>query len=293
MNSALPLLLRVQESPSSSFHIRREQVPYFDNPWHYHPELELTLITESTGIRFVGDSIEPFGPGDLVLLGPNLPHFWRNDDAYYHPESERRAEALILRFRMTVWGSGFLDNPEMQPLRQLFQAADHGLHFPKEVADRIRPRMEDLPAESGIGRAVAWLRLFQALIETGSYRTLSRRTFFGQQPARDSDRMNRILAYIHKHLTDPISLDAVAAEASMNPAAFCRYFRRQTNKTFVDVLSELRINFACRLLTDTQKDVGQVCFESGFRNISHFNQVFRTCMGLTPTEFRRRRTASD
>lgn len=103
-----PLLLKVAESPADSIDIRHEQRPYFDNPWHYHPELELTLVIKSRGIRFVGDAIEPFAEGDLVLVGSNLPHYWRNDERYYASDSAQSAEAIILRFRANAWGNDFL-----------------------------------------------------------------------------------------------------------------------------------------------------------------------------------------
>lgn len=282
-----PLRLHIQESPAASFHIRQEQVPFFDNPWHYHPELELTLVTKSTGIRFVGDSIESFGPGDLVLLGANLPHYWRNDDVYYQATTQPQAEALILRFRLNTWGATLLESPEMVAIRRLFQRAATGICFSAEMAVVIQPLLEQLLRSHGIDRLVGWLQVFSTLANSDQYRLLSQKTFGGQHPTEDSDRMSQVLAYVHENLTKPITLAGVAAIASMNSAAFCRYFRQQTNKTFVAMLTELRINYACRLLLDTGKDVGEVCFDSGFRNVPYFNQVFKAHTGVSPTVFRK------
>jgi AraC-like DNA-binding protein len=284
-----PLLLKVGESAADSLDVRHEQRPYFDNPWHYHPELELTLVTRSTGLRFVGDCIEPFGPGDLVLLGPNLPHYWRNDAAYFGPTPPDRAEALILRFRSDAWGRDLLHRPELRPLRELFRRAERGLHFPASVAATVEPRLRDLLRSEGVGRLVVWLNLFADLAAVPGGRMLSDKAFGGGNPAQDSARISRVLDYVQQHLTEPIRLEEVAAVANLNPAAFCRYFKQQTNQTFVELLNDLRINYACRLLIDSDRDVGQVCFESGFRNVPHFNQVFKARKGVSPSAFRRER----
>lgn len=130
------------------------------------------------------------------------------------------------------------------------------------------------------------------LVQTSDYRILSQKAFGGNNPTEDSGRIGKVLAHIQQHLTDTIRLDQAATVANMNPAAFCRYFKQQTNKTFVEVLNELRINYACRLLMDSDKDVGQVCFDSGFRNVSHFNQVFKAYKGISPLSFRKRLTKS-
>lgn len=287
-----PLLLKVAGSPADSIDIRQERRPYFDNPWHYHPELELTLVTESRGIRFVGDAIEPFAEGDLVLLGANLPHYWRNDERYYALDSTQSAEAIILRFRANAWGNDFLATPEMQPLNALFQRANRGLQFGLAVAEEIRALLFRLLDAEGMDRLVLWLRVFAVLVQTDDYRVLSQQAFGGDNPREDSGRIGKVLAYVQQHLSETIRLDQVATVANMNPAAFCRYFKQRTNKTFVDVLNELRINYACRLLLDSDKDVGQVCFESGFRNVSHFNQVFKAHKGISPLSFRKRLTKS-
>lgn len=282
-----PLLLKVAERPADSIDIRYERQPHFDNPWHYHPELELTLITKSRGIRFVGDAIEPFEEGDLVLLGASLPHYWRNDARYYAPDSTESAEAIILRFRATAWGNEFLTAPEMQPLNELFHRANRGLHFGLAVAEEIRPLLRRLLAAEGLERMVRWLQVFAVLVLTNDYRILSQKAFGGTNPTEDSSRIGKVLAYIQQHLQEAIRLDQVATVAHMNPAAFCRYFKQQTNKTFVEVLNEFRINYACRLLLDSDKDVGQVCFDCGFRNVSHFNQVFKAHKGISPLSFRK------
>lgn len=281
-------LLRVQNSHAASFDVRYEEASVFHNPWHYHPELELTLILESKGVRFVGDSIEVFEAGDLVLLGANLPHYWRNDPAYYHAESTLKARAIILRFKLDLWGMAFLNAPEMKEIRDLFQQAARGIHFaPKQVAV-IQPLLFQLLNAKDGERIRLWVHIFEHLAAAPSYRLLSQISFVNSHPSRDSQRIQKVLTYVQEHLSDPITLEEVAASINMNVSAFCRYFKQQTNKTFIQLVNELRVNNACRLLLSSDLDVGQIAFECGFNTVSHFNAIFKKQTGLNPGEHRRK-----
>jgi AraC-like DNA-binding protein len=281
-----PRFLAVKNKQLETFNIRHEKVQIFQHPWHYHPELELNLIIESTGIRFIGDSIEPFEAGELVLLGANLPHYWMSDKRMLDPHSTIQAQAIILRFRIDLWGKFFTDIPEMKDIKALFERAARGLIFGKNVGIHIKPLLEQLLEAQYSARIRLWLHIFETLSQTEDYRFLSQTGFINKQPLRDSDRINTVLTYVQEHLADPIVLEDVAKIANMSIAAFCRYFKQQTNKTFIETLNELRINYACRLLAGTHKDISLICFESGFRNVPHFNAVFKENTGKTPTQYR-------
>lgn len=282
-----PQFLKVQENNSTSFDMRYEKVPYFDNPWHYHPELELTLITKSTGIRFVGDSVERFEAGDLVLLGAHLPHYWRNDTSFHEVHSKDTAEAIILRFRLDFLGKSLLASPEMGSIKQLFQQAAQGLGFGQKVSASLQVLMLKLHQSQGVDRLLIFLEIFKTLAETDDFRILSTKTFAGSNPNNDSDRINRVLNYIHLHLHENIKLEAVAALSNMNTTAFCRYIKAQTNKTFIALLNEMRIANACRLLLDRPRDVAEISYECGFDNVTHFNYTFKKITGQNPTTYRK------
>jgi AraC-like DNA-binding protein len=279
-----PLLLKVKEDSTNSFDIRHEKVPYFDNPWHYHPEFELALVLKSSGVRFIGDSIEPFEAGDLVLLGANLPHYWRNEGA------SEGAEAIILRFRSGMWGQPFFEIPEMRLINDLLQRAARGVHFPPRVADRVAPGLYQIVGSEGAKRLLGWIEVFTVLAEEPEFRLLSKKTFGGNRPMEDSGRIQTVLAYIQEHLTTELRLDEAADLANMNKAAFCRYFRQQTNKTFTEVVNELRIQLACRMLLDSSRDISQIGFQCGFQDVSYFNQIFKARKGVSPSGFRKAHT---
>ncbi len=281
-----PLLLKVKEDASSSFDIRHEKVPYFDNPWHYHPEFELALVLKSSGLRFIGDSIEPFMAGDLVLLGANLPHYWRNDNPDSLNKSES-AEAIILRFRSGMWGEHFFETPEMYRINELLKRAARGIYFPARIAEFVTPLLYRIVSSEGATRLVGWIEVFGLLANEPEFRLLSEKTFGGNRPMEDSDRIQTVLAYIQNHLTTELRLDKAADLAHMNKAAFCRYFKQQTNKTFIQVVNELRVQLACRMLLDSSRDISQIGFQCGFQDISYFNQVFKARKGVSPSGFRR------
>jgi AraC-like DNA-binding protein len=285
-----PLLLKVGANAASSFDIRYEKVAYFENPWHYHPEFELTLVIKSTGIRFIGDSIEPFEEGDLVLMGSNLPHYWRNSDSYYSAGSRLEAEAIIMRFRLDVWGGQLLNAPEMESIQNLLKRVGQGIHFPLKTTSKILPVLLQTLETSGTERLICWLRIFEILAQEKTFRTLSQKSFSGLNPGEDSSRVDRVLAYIQAHLSERISLNDMATIANMNKTAFCRYFKQQTNKTFIDVLNEIRVQSACRLLLDSGKDISGIAYECGFQDVPYFNQVFKERKGMSPSVFRAFRT---
>lgn len=282
-----PKLLKVQENVAFSFDIRCEKAPYFDNPWHYHPEIELNLITQSTGIRFVGDSFERFEAGDLVLLGSNLPHYWRNDSAYYCEDSTVIAEAIILRFRADTLGKQLMNLPEMFSISKLFDNALQGFHYTKNIAQQILPLLLKLKEGKGVDQLIIFLEIFKILSQTNDFRALSTKTFGGSKQLNDSERINIILKYIHVHLHENIKIKDIALHINMNPTSFCRYVKSQTNKTFVELLNDIRITNASRMLIDSNKNIAEIAYENGFNNSTHFNYTFKKLKGINPTQYRK------
>src|SRR3982751_5842232 len=117
------------EPVAASFIVKELQEPHFDPNWHFHPHYQLFLVEEGTGTRFIGDSIKPFGPGDLVFLGPNLPHLWRSDQAYFDKSSNLTTKGIVIYFAEDFLGTDFLEKQEMTALRQLLNQARKGLEW--------------------------------------------------------------------------------------------------------------------------------------------------------------------
>jgi AraC-like DNA-binding protein len=277
-----PTYEHVDPALGSSFLFREINLPAFDAPYHFHPEIELTLILESRGKRFVGTNIADFEPGDLVLLGANLPHCWRNDG------SDSPAHALVVQFRDDFMGPDFWQKPELVPVARLLERAKSGLHFRGKIAGRIAGELQYLRHVGPLQRLLGLIDLLHTLAGADDVEVLDSSQFFTSLPRTDYERLNKIYAYVTEHFREEIRLETVSALVSMTPQSFCRYFRKVTKKTFIDLLNEYRIRYAGQLLLhDGDKTVAEICYQSGFGNISHFNRQFRELTGRTPLQYRK------
>jgi AraC-like DNA-binding protein len=271
---------REQVAPpgGASFLLKRRRDPRFPFAWHVHAELELTLIVRSRGRRFVGDSAEPYGDGDLVLLGSQLPHTWQSA-----PGPRRTHEAVVCQFRAELPGEA----PEFRALRGLVARAARGLHFPAGAGEAAR-RLGDLERRQGAPRLVGLLELLDRLAALRRTRPLASRAYAPAAVAEGSSRIEGVCRELQSRFREPLSLAEAADLAHLSVPAFTRAFKRATGKTFVAYLNELRIGRACRDLIESERAVSDIAFAAGFQNLSNFNRRFLALKGLNPREFRRR-----
>lgn len=280
---------RIAPAQESSFLYRAKAERRFAHGWHRHAELELTLIVASCGTRLVGDNIETYESGDLVLLGPDLPHAWRSDPSFGGRDGARRRlhRAIVVQFREDFLGTSFLQAPELRQVRQLFQAAGRGLQVLGSLRDEVARRLQDLGRAEGPDRLLGLLGILVILAQTrSSLRPLARGKLQIPPPEGELHRIDRVLAYLAAHHTEPINQARVAAILGLSPAGFSRFFRRATGRTFSRYLGELRIGRAAQLLIETDRPILEISFDSGFANLSNFNRRFRSLKGVTPSAFR-------
>jgi AraC-like DNA-binding protein len=270
---------------TASFIYRIKREPSFGVFWHYHPEYQLTLVLRGQGKRFVGDDISRFKAGDLVLTGPNLPHMWCSGRA--RSSGSRPHEAIIIQFPESIFGGTFLGLPEMTAVHRLLERSARGIRFGDAARRKIAKRMTRMGRARGLARLIDLLEILRILSQAPVDRILSSQSYLPAVGFVDRERIDRICRYIAENSTQPIVLTQAASAAHMSVPAFTRFFRKSTGKTFVEYLTELRIGAACRLLVETDRSVTQVCYATGFSNISNFNRRFRKLKGVTPMEFRR------
>jgi len=270
---------------AASFVYRIKREPSFGVFWHYHPEYQLTLVLRGRGKRFVGDDVSPFEAGDLVLTGPNLPHMWCSSRRT--GERGRPHEAIIIQFPETIFGGRFLDLPEMAPVRRLLERSGQGVRFGSAARSRVSRRMVRMGRQRGMARLIELLEVLRILSQAPVERMLSSRAFAPPVRLADRDRIDRICRYAAENSAGQIALSQAASEAHLSVPAFTRFFKKCTGRTFVEYLTELRVGSACRLLVETDRTVTEVCFASGFNNVSTFNRRFQELKGTTPREFRR------
>ena len=275
-----PSFEAVSTSPNSSFVVRKFTERHFSAPYHYHPEYELTLIVKGSGKRYVGTHMQDYFAGDLVLLGANLPHCWKtSEDAKGHSVS------IVVHFGSNFLGDHFFGIPEMKKISQLLSDSNGGVQFMGDAA--TKEMMNALLRESNrYKKLILLLDLLQHLATSARYSVLQKQTEFGLLSSRDQERIHRVFAYIVDRFQHGISLDAAAAIANMSAHAFCKYFKKLTRKTFIETVNDYKIDYAVRELVNTDKPIAQICFESGFNDLSNFHKTFRSKLNTSPLQYR-------
>ncbi|TAE32963.1 MAG: AraC family transcriptional regulator [Cytophagales bacterium] len=276
------------EPLSGSFAVRELVEPHFDPNWHFHPHYQLFLVEEGTGTRFIGDSIRPFIEGDLVMLGPNLPHLWRSDKPYFDTHSPLRTRGIVVYFTENFLGDSFFQHQEMGLLRDLLDDARRGLEWTGPTQQRTILSLRQLcQTPPGFGRVLAFMTILHDLSVANAHRYITTIGYTNTAKQSETDRIQLVHDYVLGHFHDHINLDTVADLAGMTPSAFCRYFKTRANKTFSDFVAEVRVGHACKLLMDTELSVTQISFESGYRTLSNFNRQFKEVTGQTPSGYLR------
>lgn len=283
-----PILVRRRDSLSASIEFDGTEYDYFYNPLHYHPEFELTLIVKSFGQRRIGDNIENFNEGDLVLVGNNLPHVWKNDEIFFDKNANMKAQAICVKFLPDFAGSGFLSRPEMSGIRTLLQEyAPLGIKLLGTLRNEVEKIMLELPDLDETERFIQLLQVLNLISKSTEYRLLASLSFQNEN-LKNAHRINVVLDYIMEHYEEGLNLEKIAGLVNMNKNTFCRFFKKGTRKSLFTIINEVRIGKACQHLTETDMNILQVCFACGFNNISNFNKAFKKLNGVSPTLYRRK-----
>lgn len=259
-----------------------DEIPF---QWHYHPEFELTLTLNSRGQRYIGDHIGRYDDGDLVLLGPNLPHTWCSAD---------RIDPAQPHIALVMWFTPDWARPltgtltELKAVEPMLAASGRGLVFSAASAADVRPLVESLPGLDPPSRVIRLIEILSRLARRGEYQPLASPAADAMAAASpDRDRISRVLDHLHAHYREEVTIADLAGIACLSISGFHRLFRRHTSLTVSDYLAQLRIGRACALLINSQLPVAHVADEAGYSNLSHFNRQFRALKGMTPREFRR------
>lgn len=253
--------------------------------WHFHKEYELHLIVASAGKVFVGDYIGNFGPASLFLTGPNLPHNWISQ---VEPDETIEKRDMLVNFTDQLFDTGHQIFAELRQLTPLLERAHYGIEFrDAAVIGKAAELMQAIADSQGISRLGHFFILMELLAGCDHYQLLSGTT--GAQRADESsvERTNRAVDYIFAHYARELSLEEVANHLGMTSTYFSRVFKQATGRSFVEFVNRLRISKSCELLADGNRPVTDVCFESGFSNISNFNRRFQQLKGMTPSHYRR------
>lgn len=276
----------VQPANSQSFLVRKFDRLAFDAPYHFHDEYELTCVIKGSGKRYVGSHMEDFVSGDLVLLGPNLPHCWKLEGNEIPTEE---ASAIVIQFNDAFLGDDFFNKFELQLIKKLFQKSACGILFHSDTQAEVNHLLMALVEEKSNFRIlISLLEVLQRMASSDEYILLDQHRVIAERSLAERERINPVLAYLVENFRKQVSLDAAASIANMTTNAFCKYFKKVTRKTFMETIIEYRLNYAIQQLVQTDKPISEISFESGFGDVSHFYKMFKAKMHLSPLNYRKR-----
>ncbi len=279
-----PILEKIKPGFGSSFTVRKftESQEYNYSTWHFHPEYELVYISSGNGKRHIGNHVSNYQEGDLIFMGPDLPHLCFTDGL-----KEEHVE-VVVQMKPDFLGSTFFEIPEMLAIKRLFDRACQGLIFFGTTKEIIGQKVVDLASMEGMERLLAMLSILQDLSQSEEYKLLNANTLSLEVSSSERDRIAIVYQFIQDEFQNEIVLSEVAAKVNMTVPAFCRYFKKLTNKPFIRFVNEYRIAHACKMLSNESMSITEVCFESGFNNLSHFNKKFKLYIKESPTSYRKK-----
>ncbi|MXV52260.1 helix-turn-helix domain-containing protein [Pedobacter sp. HMF7647] len=279
-----PSLEAISESENGSFLVRTFEESEFHAPFHFHPEFELTAILKGEGNRFVGNDMSVFNSGDLVLIGSNVPHCWKNTIL----TEEINARSVVIQFQRDFLGSDFFRKLETARVSRLLNQSFFGIHFYGETAELVTLKMNELSAETDpLKRLINLLDIFSQLSNTKFFKLLNDETIIYEPGTHEHHRLNEVQAFIIENFRNKIGLNQIAEIARMTPNAFCKYYKKMTGKTFSEVIAGYRVNYARQQLINTDKPVSQICFECGYADIAFFHKVFKHTTRFSPLTYRK------
>ncbi|WP_282147824.1 AraC family transcriptional regulator [Algibacter lectus] len=264
---------------NESFYYRVFEKLEFETPWHYHPEWELTFITESTGIRSVGNSIKAYHPGELVLLGPNLPHCWKTNKT-----TKQLAKSTVIQFDKNLLGEGWMEKEEFLLIKKLLCKSSYGLIFNENVSTIYGEKMVLMKGMSPTLRIIEVIKLLHEL-SLEKYEVLSLGARFDVD-AVVSKRIEKIIDFVNNNYQDKIDSSQLGELVFMTPVSFSKFFKKTFKKTFTSYLNEYRVSKACELLKESDSSIEQIAFETGYPNLSFFHRQFKFFTSRTPAQYR-------
>jgi AraC-like DNA-binding protein len=266
-----------------SFITRKLQMDPASHKIHSHKNFELNYITSGSGKRIIGNNISSFTSGDMVLLGPDIPHCWD----ILEVEEGHSPECIVTHFYENIIGSDFFNIPELESVVDLLKKSGNGLSFKGKGTDEIGSVLRKMVNLKGLELYIELLKVFNMLLKVEEREMISLPSASPAMYSKDQEQINKVYEYVFKNIRTGIKLKEASGLVFMEPGSFCRYFKKKTNTTFMDYVKSVRIGIASKLLAETDKQITQICYECGYNNLANFNHYFKTIMKKTPSEYRK------
>lgn len=279
------LPFKLPRSSNESFVVEHNTSQHLYNPLHQHPELQVTLILQGTGTAFIGGYIGDFKPNDIFVIGSNVPHVFKNDEPYFDPSSGLNAEVIYIFFDQTSFGDQFYQMPEARELFEMISKARQGIKVHSPAKERLIPKMKALTGARNLEKIIVLLEIFNEIVNSENLEYLSTEIGDHNVDENEGKRLNDVIQFTMDQYQRHITLEEISDIANMTPSAFCRFFKQRTRKTYINFLNEIRVGKACKMLQNKDMSIVDICYKSGFSNLSHFNRKFKKQTGFTPSKY--------
>lgn len=280
-------LEKMTTTENESFFIGIFQDNFDENSWHYHNSFEISFITEGSGNRIVGDSIEEFHPGDLVFIGRNLPHVWIPEKEIKTP-SNRTLEMVFLQFTSDILPTQLLALPELRNVKKALEFSERGIQIVGKTLNEVSEIMLQLPYLKSFERMLHFYKLMDIIGRSTSHIHLASKKYLKTRFAPADKRIATIHDFLMKNYRVEVDLKRLASLVNMAEGSLCRFFKKAIGMTVFEYLNLIKIEFACKMLMDHSLSILEVCLDSGYNNLSHFNKQFKKAKNTTPNEYRKK-----
>jgi AraC-like DNA-binding protein len=284
-NPKKPHLLKIIPPVDSSFILKGDEIVW-NNPWHYHPELELIFCIKGKGTNFVGNAIRSIEEGEILLLGSNLPHTRQRDKGFYDQNIEEKPESIVIQFKLDFLGENFFSIQEFLHINELANRALRGIKFSGKTLQNVSQKLLLMNELDKTQRIIELLQVLDILAKSEEFEYLNTAGYVSDVHEKSSQKINQVYEFTITNFRDPIGLSEVAELTNLSISAFCRYFKTRTRKSYFQYLTEVRVGYACKLLKEGEFDIGNVAYQSGFNNLSNFNKQFKKVMKTTPGSYK-------
>lgn len=274
-----PEFEKIQNQPRHSFitkTVERTKRPTLKEAWHFHPEIEVCFTLKSEGKRFVGNDISDYLEDDVVMFGTNLPHGFI---------TEMESEQIVIQMQAGFLGLEFLEKPETQIIKELFIRAKRGIQFYGKTQQKAKQLAKQLLNLQGLPKMLKLLSLLNYLATSQEYSFITSQSFQADTRMAGLKRIQVVYNYILENYQRKVSLDEAAELVAMTKSSFCRFLKKHTKKTFSEIVNSIRIDHACGLIINTNKNISTIGYESGFNDISYFSRTFKSLTGQNPKGF--------
>lgn len=249
--------------------------------FHQHAEWELSYVITGSGTRIVGDFMESFSKGEVVLIPPNIPHCWSFDKNIH--DEKGKIENISIIFPDSLFEKCIYAFPETKRYISHINQIKQAIKFECETLQTLQEIMTNMSFQNDMEQLASLIKLFVVIASSNDTCVVS----FCNKPDYNTVRFQEVYRFIANNYQHNISLDDIANYVHMNRSSFCSFLKRTIGKSFFTILNEYRIESSCLMLRETTMPIADVCYAVGFNDVPYYNRTFKKLKGETPKDYRR------